>query len=176
MNVRMRIARLHNIVEHRPAAELRQLLEVSHVVNRIGADQGHLHEAFVATAEHSRQRQAGLVGHQVGNHRRAVEVALHACGAVWIEPLRRPSARTCVHRFVEQPANFARLLFGGRPRLTQLRGPSPTSAAARPGRTAKCSPPSDGERCCREIRGRWSNPTAYRPSSTHTESLRPASS
>ena len=117
MHIRMRIARLHDVVEHRPSAQLGQLLEVIEVVHRIGADQRHLDEALVAPAEHARQREAGFVGHQVGHHRRAVKVALHARGAVRIEALRGPSARAGVHRLVEQPANLARLLLGGRPRL-----------------------------------------------------------
>ena len=117
MHVRMRIAGLHDVVEHRPSAQLGELLEVLEIVHRIGADQGHLDEAFVAPAEHARQRQAGFVGHHVRHHRGAVKVALHARGTVRVEALRGPSACAGVHRFVEQAANFARLLFGRRPRL-----------------------------------------------------------
>ena len=117
MHVRMRVARLHDVVQHRPSAEFGQLLEMLEVVHWVGADQRHLDEALVAPAEYAREREAGFVGHQVGDHRRAVEVALHACRAVRIEPLRRPSACARVHRLVEQPANLARLPLGGRPRL-----------------------------------------------------------
>ena len=117
MHVRMRIARLHDVVKHWPPALLGKLLEVIEIVHRIGAHERHLDEALVATAEHARQRQARFVGHQVGHHRGAVKIALHACGTVGIEALRGPSAGAGVHRLVEQAANLARLFLGGRPRL-----------------------------------------------------------
>ena len=50
MHMRMRVARLHDVVEHRPPAQLRKLLEVIEIVHRLGPDQRHLDEAFVALA------------------------------------------------------------------------------------------------------------------------------
>ena len=44
--------RLHHVVEDRPAAHLRQLLDVREVVPAVGRRERHLHEALVALGEH----------------------------------------------------------------------------------------------------------------------------
>ncbi len=90
------------------------------ILARIGGNQRHLHEALVAASEHARERIAGVIGHEIGNHRSAVVVALHACGAFRIEALRGPSARAGIHRLVEEAANLALLLLGRRTILRVL--------------------------------------------------------
>jgi hypothetical protein len=98
---------LHDVVEERPAAHLRQLLHVYEVVRAVGRRERHLHEALVALREHPRQLERRLVVHDVGHHRAAVVVALHGARAVGMEPLRRPAAAAGVHRLVEEPADLA---------------------------------------------------------------------
>jgi hypothetical protein len=101
--------RLHDVVEQRPAAHLRQLLEVHEVVRAVHRRERHLHEALVALGEHLRQLERRLVPHDVGDHRTAVVVALHGPRAIRMEALRRPAAAPRVHRFVQQAAQLAML-------------------------------------------------------------------
>jgi hypothetical protein len=41
----------------------------------------HLYEPFIALAQHTGQRQRGFVVHDIGYHRSAVEIGLHAFAA-----------------------------------------------------------------------------------------------
>ena len=69
---------LDHVVDHRPAADLGQLLEDSACrCSWSPDDHRHLDEALVALGQHLGEHAAGLVVHDVGDHRRAVVVALH---------------------------------------------------------------------------------------------------
>src|SRR6266852_5080223 len=71
----------------------------------------HLDETFVAFAQHAGKGKRGFIRHDIGDHRRAVIIGLHAMAA---EPLRRPSARTVIHRLVNNAAHLLGLGLGGK--------------------------------------------------------------
>ena len=100
--------RLHDVVEERPAAHLRQLLDVQEVVRRRRPVASAIcMKPWFRSARTSAKLERGLVVHDVGDHRAAVVVALHGAGAVGMEALRRPAAAARVHRLVEQAAELA---------------------------------------------------------------------
>ena len=104
--------RLDDVVEDRPSAHLRQLLDVREVVRAVGGGERRLHEPLVPLAEDAREPECRLVVHDVGHHRAAVVVALHGPRAVGVEALRRPAAAARVHRLVEKPAELVVLGVG----------------------------------------------------------------
>ncbi len=77
----------------------------------IGGRHRQLHETRIAPAQFAGQVAAGFVAHDVGDHWRAVIVALNANRTVRMQALRRPTASASVHRFVEEADYLA--LFGG---------------------------------------------------------------
>ena len=85
----------------------------------------HLDEAFVALAQHARQRNRGVIVHHVGHHRGAVVIALHRAAAVGMEALGRKAAAAGVHRLVEQPAHLTGLGVGGFARFSLLHAHHP---------------------------------------------------
>src|ERR1700738_2839369 len=113
MDRRHRVARLHDVEENRTSADLRELLKVLPVFALIGRGQSHLHETFIASSQYTREREAGVIGHQVRHHWSTVVVALHTGRTVGSQTLRGPAARPRIHRFVEQATNLALLALGG---------------------------------------------------------------
>ena len=88
--------RLDDVVEERPAAHVRERLDVQEIVCDVGRSERHLHETLVPLREHLYQLQGRLVVHDVGDHGSTVIVALHRTGTVRVEALRRPPAASAV--------------------------------------------------------------------------------
>jgi hypothetical protein len=63
---------------------------------------------------------AGFVTHHVGDHGRAVIIALEANRTARVQALRRPTASAGVHRFVEKADYLSLFGGGGRPMLGLL--------------------------------------------------------
>ena len=126
MDVGTVVEGLDDVHEHRPPAQLRHLLVERAVTLVVPGHEQHLHEALVAVAEHPREGAAGVVVHDVGGHRRAVEVALHRGRPGRQHALRGPAAAPRVHRLVEQAAELGVLRAGGAaPRLRILEAEHP---------------------------------------------------
>ena len=120
------IERLDDVHEHRPSARLRHLLVEGAVAPVVARDEEHLHEALVALGEHPGEGAAGVVVHDVGRHRGAVEVALHGGRPGREHALRGPAAAARVHRLVEQAAELGVLGVGrAPPRLRVLEPEDP---------------------------------------------------
>ena len=98
------VVRCDRLVEDRPLGDLGNLFKELHGlgIHRVaffaGLLVGQFDEPFVAVGQDLSEGQNFLLGHQVGDHRRTVEVALYR---VRPQYLRRPAASAFVHAFID---------------------------------------------------------------------------
>ena len=102
------------IVEDGTIRRRRELLDECEVIFDLAGRLRDLDEALIALAQHPREVEDVFIAHQIGDHRRAVEISL---GGILAEALDRKSAQSRVHTFGEQTAHLVALGLGGRPRL-----------------------------------------------------------
>ena len=106
MNFRILASGRYHVVQDGPLGCRCEDLEELDVRPDVAGALGDLDKALVTFCEHPSEVQDVLVAHDVGDHRGAVVVRLHAVGP---ETLDGESAQPGIHAFVQQARHFLAL-------------------------------------------------------------------